>query len=130
MVGRLRTSTAAIFTDLCKSGAKPPFFMQIATLRPRRVPQIRDDTGALRGGDLAHPSAATTQLPQQVPHRARLEDLPLRGLLTQTARLAAALVARQPGHRRLHMPAPPEQRLPVTDDIHPGATFPIPPPDP
>ena len=36
----------------------------------------------------------------------------LHGLLTQTACLAAALVAGQPRHRRLDLPAPSEQRLP------------------
>ena len=97
MVGRLWASMAEILTDLCRLW----------------VPQTRDDTGGLGGGgDLAHPSAATAQPQQQVPHRARLEDLALRRFLPQTARLAAALVARQPGHRRLDLPAPPKQRLP------------------
>ena len=71
------------------------------------------DVGALRGGgDLAHPTAATAQPQQQVPHRTCLEDLALRRFLTQTACLAAALVARQPGHRRLDLPTPSEQRFP------------------
>ena len=87
--------------------------MQIATLRPQRVPQTRDDTGALRGGgDLAHPTAATAQPQQQVPHCTCLEDLALRRFLPQAACLAAALVARQPCHCRLDLPTPSEQRLP------------------
>ena len=83
--------------------------MQIDTLRPQRGPQTRDDPGELRGGgDLGHPTAATAQPQQQVPHRTCLEDLALRRFLPQTACLAAALVAGQPCHRRFDLPAPPE----------------------
>ena len=53
----------------------------------------------------------TRQPQEEIPHRARLIQLSLRRRLSNAPCPAAALIAHQPGDRRLDLPAAAEQRL-------------------
>jgi len=66
----------------------------------------------LRGFGVRPLAVGAVQPPQQIAHRARLPHLTARRRAPPPPRLPAALVAHQPGDRRLDRPTARPQRLP------------------